>query len=273
MEARTERWARRLAEDWPAEESVTRGGWRLAFSEGVTRRANSATLLGSREEARQKDGGDGGGEAVGLEEVEAFYAERGLPACVHVWADQTDLDASLARRGYTAEGATLVMARDLSERPQRSGQGEGGAEAAEVAEVAVLPRPDDAWNALWPDAEVAASKVPAILRIMGRVPVMGYAIESSGAARGCATLAGEWTGVYGMATREAERGKGLAGAVLDAPLGLRQGCPARLPPRGGGQRPGAAHLHASRFRGGLRLPLQSPPPGLTGVGADRRPPA
>lgn len=39
-------WKMRIAEDWPAVETDTRGGWRLGSSYGVTKRANSAVLNG-----------------------------------------------------------------------------------------------------------------------------------------------------------------------------------------------------------------------------------
>ncbi|WP_052809863.1 GNAT family N-acetyltransferase [Streptomonospora alba] len=186
-------WARRVAADWPAAEVETRSGWRLAWSEGVTRRANSAVRL----------------EAVApVEAVEEFYRGRGTAPCVQIWPGDEELDGRLARRGYGAQGATRALVRDLSEHPP----------AAHGAEVAVDSRPDAAWRALWEEAGQSADRMPALHRILDRAPTVGYALDSGGDARGCVVLDGVWAGVYAMVTRSGQRGRGLAGAVLEALL-------------------------------------------------------
>nr|WP_255430126.1 GNAT family N-acetyltransferase [Streptomonospora sp. PA3] len=100
------------------------------------------------------------------------------------------------------------MVRDLGERPPVPGGGD----------VAVAPRPDGAWRKLWSAAGQGPERVPALHRILDRIPAAGYALERSGASRGCVVVSGEWAGVFAMATRPAERGRGLAGAVLEALL-------------------------------------------------------
>ncbi|MDT0303647.1 GNAT family N-acetyltransferase [Streptomonospora wellingtoniae] len=186
-------WAQRVAEDWPAAEVELRAGWRLAWSDGVTRRANSAVCLEP-------------GAPIGA--VEEFYRERGSAPCVQIWPGDGEADGRLALRGYGVQRAAQVMVRDLVERPPEPHR----------ADVTVTSRPDDAWRALWGESGRSPEHVPALHRILDRAPAVGYGRDPSGAARGCAVLNGRWAGVYAMATRPADRGRGLAGAVLESLL-------------------------------------------------------
>src|SRR5690625_7318308 len=63
-------WARRVAADWPALEAVERGGWRLGWGDGVTKRANCGLVL------------DPGAD---VDEVNRFYRGHGLAPCAQVW--------------------------------------------------------------------------------------------------------------------------------------------------------------------------------------------
>ncbi|WP_028649794.1 GNAT family N-acetyltransferase [Nocardiopsis sp. CNT312] len=189
-------WARRVAEDWPPEETEVTRGWRLGYAGGVTKRANSAVRLEP---------------GASPETVECFYRDRGLPAVVQVWPGMEGLDRELAERGYERGGPSLVMERHLTDA---AGPGE---------RFEVLSRPDGRWRALW-SAEGASRRVArGQHRIMDRVPVMGYAVESSGAARGCAALSGATVGIYAMFTDPRERGRGLAGGIVGALLAWGQG--------------------------------------------------
>ncbi|GAA3747739.1 GNAT superfamily N-acetyltransferase [Spinactinospora alkalitolerans] len=183
-------WAGRVAADWPALHVEQRGGWRLGYSEGVTKRANSAFALepGARAEV-----------------PEEFYPARGLAPCVQVWRGGEALDAELAGRGYRVVDPSLVMERELGERPPAG------------EDVAVAAGRGRAWREVRaePDASGRAAEVTG--RIMDRA-AMGYAVHGSGLARGCAALNGEWVGVYAMFTRPEARGTGLGAAVLDALL-------------------------------------------------------
>ncbi|GAA4909590.1 hypothetical protein GCM10023405_34290 [Streptomonospora salina] len=187
-------WARRVAADWPAAEVEVCSGWRLAWSEGVTRRANSAVRLEA---------------AAPVEAVEEYYRERGAEPCVQIWPGDEELDARLALRGYDAQGHTQAMVRDLGEHPP----------GADGAGAAVAPRPHGAWRALWSDAGQPAERVPALHRILDRAPAVGYGLHHTGGARGCVVVDGAWAGVYAMVTRPSERGRGRARAVLEALLG------------------------------------------------------
>ncbi|GAB2496455.1 GNAT family N-acetyltransferase [Nocardiopsis aegyptia] len=186
-------WSERIAADWPPAEVETAAGWRLGYGGGVTFRANSAYALDPA--------------APGpLSEVEHFYHARGAPAAVQIWPGMADLDAELAGRGYTARRSALVMVRDIGDAPApREG-------------VEVLSRPDARWRELWSHETADPRVVEGQHRIMDRVPVMGYAVDATGSARGCAALGEGWVGVYNMLTAASARGQGFAGGIIDSLL-------------------------------------------------------
>lgn len=192
-------WAARLAEDWPAAEVEVRDGWRLGADGGVTRRANSALPVGPRPR---------------IEGMEAFYRERGITPCVQIWRGDPGgdaplpgrVDAELEARGYRAEQETLLMVRPLDAPP------------AVPEGVHVLPAPDERWRAVGEAVGESTDRAQGVLRILARVPVPGYALEASGAARGSVAVGGGRCGIFTMATVPAERGRGHAGRVVDALL-------------------------------------------------------
>ncbi|RKS04776.1 acetyltransferase (GNAT) family protein [Nocardiopsis sp. Huas11] len=186
-------WSERIAGDWPPAEVETAQGWRLGYGGGVTFRANSAYAL---------DPGAPGPLAA----VERFFHARGAPAAVQIWPGMDDLDADLADRGFTAHRAALVMVRDI-----------GGARAPREG-FEVLARPDARWCGLWPQETADPRVVEGQHRIMDRVPVMGYAVDTAGNARGCGALGEGWVGLYNMLTAASARGRGLAGGIIDSLL-------------------------------------------------------
>ncbi|WP_304451286.1 GNAT family N-acetyltransferase [Nocardiopsis sp. YSL2] len=186
-------WSERIAGDWPPAEVETADGWRLGYGAGVTFRANSAYAL---------DPGAPGSVST----VERFFHARGAPAAVQIWPGMSDLDTELADRGYTARRAALVMVGGIGDaRAPRAG-------------FEVLPRPDARWRDLWAHETADARVVEGQHRIMDRVPVMGYAVDSAGDARGCGALGEGWVGLYNMLTAPSARGRGLAGGIIDALL-------------------------------------------------------
>ncbi|MCY9785004.1 GNAT family N-acetyltransferase [Nocardiopsis sp. EMB25] len=189
-------WARRIARDWPPEEVCVTDGWHLGYAGGVTFRANSAVLLDPA--------------AARVETVERFYRERGAPPAVQVWRGMDDLDRNLAARGYTKGRAAMVMVRDIGDV--------GDSAALAQARVEVASRPDTRWRALWSAEGVDTRVAEGQHRIMDRVPVMGYAVETSGGARGCAAAADGWVGLYNMFTEPKVRGLGLAREIIGALL-------------------------------------------------------
>lgn len=109
---------------WPALREVLLDGWLLRFSDGLTRRANSANALGPLARA------DAGA-------CEALYRRQGQPTIFRVL---TLLDASvdkeLEARGYTSEGESCVLYGDLKD-----------IETAGDPRVRLLSQPNPGWFA------------------------------------------------------------------------------------------------------------------------------
>jgi N-acetylglutamate synthase len=112
---------------WPALRQVLLGGWVLRFSEGLTRRANSANpLRGPRD--------TGGGLITACE---ALYQRRQLPTIFRLPSIiESDFDKRLDELGYAREGESCVRYGDLSDMKMASDPG-----------VQLLPRPTREWFA------------------------------------------------------------------------------------------------------------------------------
>jgi N-acetylglutamate synthase len=112
---------------WPALLQVLLDGWVLRFSEGLTRRANSANPLRG---PRATDNGL-------IAACEALYQRRQLPTIFRLPSIiDRDLDERLEARGYRHEGESCVRYGDL-----------GAVEAASDPDVRLLPRPSREWFA------------------------------------------------------------------------------------------------------------------------------
>jgi N-acetylglutamate synthase len=112
---------------WPALRQVLLNGWVLRFSEGLTRRANSANpLRGPRET----------GSCL-TATCETLYHRRQLPTIFRLPSIiDADLDERLDEAGYGREGESCVRYGDLS-----------AVEAASDPDVQLLPRPTREWFA------------------------------------------------------------------------------------------------------------------------------
>ncbi|MEE2036734.1 GNAT family N-acetyltransferase [Nocardiopsis sp. CT-R113] len=179
-------WAARVARDWPAFGVETRGGWRLGFADGVTKRANSALLV------------DPGADVA---EVTAFYTERGVRPCAQVWPGEEDADARLAEHGYAVVEPTLVLARELRERPEADGSS------------LITTRPTPGWSALFGRTGVDGRTADTVTRILGQVDT-AYGVAAAGEGRGCAVVDGESVGICAMVTAPEARGRGVASVLL-----------------------------------------------------------
>ncbi len=85
---------------FPALRQVLLDGWLLRFSEGLSRRANSANPLRP---------GCAPVETI-IEQVEALYRGQGLPTIFRIpTVAEPAIEAALAARDYTAEGETCVL--------------------------------------------------------------------------------------------------------------------------------------------------------------------
>jgi len=112
---------------WPALRQVLLGGWVLRFSQGLTRRANSANPLKGHREL--------GGDFIAA--CEAFYQRQQLPTIFRVPSIiGADLDERLEALGYGRKGESLVLYGEMA----------GLARANDPA-VQLLPRPTSAWLA------------------------------------------------------------------------------------------------------------------------------
>ena len=112
---------------WPALRQVLLDGWVLRFSEGLTRRANSANPLR-------------GPRATGnglIAACEALYHRRQLPTIFRLPSIiDPDLDERLGALGYGLEGESCVRYGDLT-----------AVEATSDPDVLLLPRPSREWFA------------------------------------------------------------------------------------------------------------------------------
>ncbi len=182
-------------------------GWRLRYSYGMTRRANSVLPIA-----------DGGRYSLAekTQMAEQFYAGRDMP-CRFQIADlcaPEGLDDYLARRGYTDEGHTTVLTAPLA--TVRAGGGQGPHVPVSVADTATQE-----WTRAYEQASDLSGQDAKLQReIMGRIPVVAlYALARVGgepATVGWAAIERGWVGVYGMATRLEFRRQGVARATLHA---------------------------------------------------------
>ncbi|GAA1462763.1 GNAT family N-acetyltransferase [Nocardiopsis exhalans] len=179
-------WAARVTRDWPPFHSESRGGWRFGLAEGFTKRANCALL--------EDPGAD-------VAEVTAFYRGHGLRPCVQVWPGEEAVDARLAEQGYAVVEPTLVLAQELTERPQGPGT------------TLVSDSPTERWTELFAETGVSPEWADGVVRILSGVTA-AYGVHESGDGRGCAVLDGESVAICGMVTARAARGRGVAGAIL-----------------------------------------------------------
>ena len=109
---------------WPALREVLLDGWLLRFSEGLTRRANSANPL--RPVAHANPAG-----------CETLYRRLGLPAIVRVTTlVDSSVDQQLADVGYNREGESCVLYGLLND-----------VETARYTDVRLLSEPTPEWFA------------------------------------------------------------------------------------------------------------------------------
>lgn len=134
---------------WPALREVLLDGWLLRFSEGLTRRANSANPL--RPVLR-----------ADLTACVALYRRLGLPTIIRVLSlSDPSVDERLAEAGYTKEGESCVL----------YGQIEDVEEAADPA-VRLLHQPTPEWFAAMAALQNHSSEQAATYRrIVGQLAI------------------------------------------------------------------------------------------------------
>lgn len=195
-----------MANAWPAEVTEFAQDWRLRWTRGLSRRANSALAVD----------GDDVPSLVGR--VEEFYRARHAPPMFQVStaSSSTELAPYLERRGYTASARTLVAVADTAAvaapiRPLRDG------------DVVMSTTPADAWfDTYWSVSRASAGDAArAVCRDVLLAPPLEMAFATvmiAGAVAGVGQVVfeGEHAGVQCMATRPSQRRQGVGSVVLGA---------------------------------------------------------
>lgn len=180
-------------------------GWRLGFSGGFTRRANSVLPLGDPPDLART-----------LDRAESRYAAAGLPTVVRLCSvAPAALAQELADRGYATVAATDVLVRDLAAPaavPPHPG-----------VRVVEADRPDDAWLAGWLAVKAGAAPVDHDLarRVVTGSPARYLtALDAAGAVLGVLRtgFAGEWAGLGCLVVAPAARRRGLGRVLTRAAL-------------------------------------------------------
>lgn len=184
---------RLLGDTWPAIETEKLGGWLLRAAGGFTNRANSVLALTAPE----------GGTDAAVAAVEAWYAERGLPAKFSMAGPVTRrLDGELAARGWEARMETSVMTKAL----KAIGAGTGEAVVSDAPSAEFLE-------------QIGRGMPDVAARVCGSGPGRAYAeIRRGGVlvARGRGAIAGDLLAVTNVGTDPGLRRQGLASEILAA---------------------------------------------------------
>jgi N-acetylglutamate synthase len=189
---------------WPAAEVRELDGWRLRFTGGVTRRANSVWV---------NEGRDTPELAARIAAVEEFYRDRRQPALFQLspLARPARLDAELAARGYAVDAETSLQTADA--RVAAAGV-EG------TKNVRTEPRLFEEWF------EVSGRRgrfanaqdvYRGLLERLGERAVYALAVDGGEpAAVGLLVIDGKWAGISSMLTLATQRRRGHANAIIRA---------------------------------------------------------
>ena len=182
---------------WPALETQDRAGWRLRFSGGYTKRANSINALGPD-------------ASTGIEVLEAPHRERGLAP---VWRlsplAPPAMDGLLAARGYRAIERSLMQRCPLH----------GGFRAD--PEVAIHPAPTPSWiEAFCAYSPVRPEHRATMERMLAAIASpAGFAfVEKAGRAMAMAigAVEGDHMGLFDVLVMPEARRQGLARRVTES---------------------------------------------------------
>ncbi len=195
-----------LADDaWPARVRERLGGWRLNASSGRSMRINACWPLAAPDRDPE----------AALGAVEAWFAERGLPARFKLTDGliaPADLAERLAARGYAPSKRTVVMLGRLD--------GLAGWEGDPSIRLSTAP--DATFEAVFTatagDPEDGRERVEALGRIPAPARFARLDIDGAPAAIGCGAINGAFVGVFGMRTAPAYRRNGLARRIFRALL-------------------------------------------------------
>lgn len=182
---------------WMPRERAETAWWLFRADRGVTNRANSAVPRGPA--------------GTAIRELEAFYAERSLPAVAQIptHARFSELDGELAVRGYTLHTPTLVQLLRL--RPEHAG----------VGGAAITDEPSAAWTAryLATDGRGDERADAVQLEIVTRTPARYLISAESDVAVARLSVHGDIAALSCMSVAGTHRGLGHGGMLLRAAVG------------------------------------------------------
>jgi ribosomal protein S18 acetylase RimI-like enzyme len=196
---------RLAAKAWRPETEQPLDGWRLRYTQGVTRRGNSVFPIESENNILLEEK---------ITRAEAFYAQHGEPPCFQMTeaAQPAGLANALAERGYQDAYHTQVQTAQL----------------AHILEITNQPpkyqsthqnKLFDDWFNLYVQTSGYEEHSAAVRRgILSRVPQdANFLLLSNGddsVAVGLGVAENGWVGIYCMVTHENYRRKGAATQVL-----------------------------------------------------------
>jgi GNAT superfamily N-acetyltransferase len=179
-------------------------GWLLRFSDGLSRRANSASPVREPE----------GDFDVTIAAAEALYRARSLPTIFRIPAfiDPAP-ERRLGRLGYAPEGATSARWGDITDLPKD-----------ESAEVTLAPRPSPEWLAAIAALQRQTSEqIGVYARILGLIeaPAMFVSVECEGriVAVAYGAIHDRLLSYNSVGTHPDHRGRGHARRILSALAG------------------------------------------------------
>jgi N-acetylglutamate synthase len=194
-----------MANAWPPVTEERHDGWRYRWSDGLTRRANSALAVGRTWKV---------GDLVAR--AEDFYGQRGAPTLIQVSTASAprELPAHLRSRGYRSTTRTLVQAAATDAVVERT-------ESRFDIEIATTPS-DEWFDSYW-SVESTRGRTDTGMSLYRDVllapelPTVFAAARSDGKVFGVGQLVVDrgWAGVQCMATSPSGRRQGVASSVLN----------------------------------------------------------
>jgi ribosomal protein S18 acetylase RimI-like enzyme len=197
----------RAARAWPPEVQEELDGWRLRYTQGVTRRGNSVSPNHLTSALPL---------AALLEKAEAFYTAHGAPTHFQICpaALPTSLDAALEQRGYTASAHTEVQIVPMAEALEKTTK-------QTSFDIEIADDQSETWFATYRQSEgfddhSAAVRQATIRRITQPKALTIARLDGQPAAIGLGVYDSGWVGIFCMATLPDYRRRGAASAVLHA---------------------------------------------------------
>jgi ribosomal protein S18 acetylase RimI-like enzyme len=192
---------------WPAPNSQDIDGWLLRHTPGMKRLRASGAALPLSSATRL---------CSSLHLVEAFYADRNVPAAVQVSpaTDQTELDQQLAARGYRFRAPIRVLTAPTDIPMGASGLG--------IAwDVDVNDRPTADWLNAFVEFDDHDDSAHVAEQVISKIslPTGHLSVRVDNRIVGMGLIVGgddQWAGIYCMATHPDHRRQGMGRAVLRA---------------------------------------------------------